>query len=57
MYVRAGYVLSQAITLGIYYYMSQKVRAPFHGARVHLGVDACTQIKAKNDQTVLKYGT
>ncbi|VDB92052.1 unnamed protein product [Peniophora sp. CBMAI 1063] len=27
MYVRAGYVLSQAITLGLYYYMSQKIKS------------------------------
>lgn len=34
MYVRTGYVLSQAITLGLYYYMSQKVYAPVRIARV-----------------------
>ena len=54
-YVRVGYVLSQVIVLGAYYYVSLAVRitSPFTGAYLMF---LLAQIKKKNDQTVLKYG-
>ena len=62
LYVRIGYVASQLLTLGVYYYMSVKVRAPlrpllrFAADGVRCMCVCVVQIKAKNDQTVLKYG-
>jgi hypothetical protein len=53
-YVRIGYVLSQIIMLGAYYYVSIAVRILLILISPHL--ITLSQIKRKNDQTVLKYG-
>jgi hypothetical protein len=53
-YVRIGYIASQAIALVVYYYASSKVciNLPFSDS----STPPMCQIKAKNDQTMLKYG-
>ena len=51
-YVRIAYVASQAFALLVYYYTSSKVSPKF----VDLPASHVLQIKAKNDQTMLKYG-
>ncbi len=53
-YARIGYLATQFIILGIYYYVSMTVRCTLC-AREFTEYSAI-QIKRKNDQTVLKYG-
>jgi hypothetical protein len=53
-YVRIAYVASQAIALLVYYYASSKV-CPYFLFLPYLSPHV-SQIKAKNDQTILKYG-
>ena len=52
-YVRIAYVVTQIIVLAIYYFVSSAVSS---SVSKKLGSDSTTQVKAKNDQTVLKYG-
>ena len=54
-YVRIGYVASQVIILGVYYLTSLRV-CSFSSIMSNSRADVYLQIKAKNDQTVLKYG-
>ena len=54
-YVRIAYVASQAFALAVYYYTSSKVR-PNVLQRLTVTTPHLPQIKAKNDQTMLKYG-
>ena len=54
-YVRVGYVLSQVIVLGAYYYVSLAVRTRVLSP-APISCLFFSQIKKKNDQTVLKYG-
>jgi len=53
-YVRIAYVASQAFALLVYYYASSKV-CPYFLFLAYLSPHV-SQIKAKNDQTILKYG-
>ena len=63
-YVRIGYAATQLITLAIYFYASFKVTfhpSPLSGYksnRIYLAniIPMLSQIKSKNDQTVLKFG-
>ena len=52
-YVRIAYVASQAFALLVYYHTSSKVRPSLFS---DLLASHVSQIKAKNDQTMLKYG-
>jgi hypothetical protein len=54
-YVRIAYVASQAFALIVYYYTSSKV-CPKVLQRITVTTPHLPQIKAKNDQTMLKYG-
>lgn len=58
VYVRIAYVATQAIVLGVYYFVAQQVRLPsLCSSRTRAGLTCAPwQIKKKNDQTVLKYG-
>ena len=57
-YVRVGYVTTQLVILGIYYYVSVIVSVVlFFFFIMHMRLkDSLLQVKRKNDQTVLKYG-
>ena len=54
--VRVAYVVTQVVVLGVYYYISTKVCAGLRYLSLHELIFHKYQIKAKNDQTVLKYG-
>jgi hypothetical protein len=54
-YVRIAYVTAQVTVLGIYYYISYTVRS-MSCCTPLTATDISSQIKRKNDQTVLKYG-
>ena len=54
-YVRMAYVATQVTVLGVYYYVGMQVRLLFPKPCSPILISR-SQIRKKNDQTVLKYG-